>query len=257
MTPFRDEQGYRKGVPAFVDAYNRVRELITTTGLEPGDLIPGEVALSAELYVDRAVLQEALLLLEEDGKLVRDRGRRWRVARERSGALGFAEGFHHVLGDDVHPARRLHAGIEAVSAWSGELLGTDEKVLVWETVFEHEGVLLAATLELLVLSATPPELLEELDATRHVVAEQPTLLDALGAERRARLTPTLWRLAAVSRSTERLSWMELPLHGIPAAVTTVLAEDDRPVYLAKNIFDLATFDLEVDQRPAVADRPRG
>ena len=57
------------------------------------------------------------------------------------------------------------------------------------------------------------------------------------------MTPELWRLSPLSRTTERLSWMELPLHGIPAALTVVLAEGGRPTYLAKNIFDLATFDL--------------
>jgi hypothetical protein len=42
--------------------------------------------------------------------------------------------------------------------------------------------------------------------------------------------------------------MELPLHGIPAALTVVLADDHGvPVYLAKNIFDLGTFDLVVDK----------
>jgi len=40
--------------------------------------------------------------------------------------------------------------------------------------------------------------------------------------------------------------MELPLHGIPASLTVVLADGDRPVYLAKNTFDLATFDVAVD-----------
>ena len=52
--------------------------------------------------------------------------------------------------------------------------------------------------------------------------------------------------------------MELPLHGIPAALTVVLAEDGAPVYVAKNIFDLGTFDLVVDQLGSgVSDhRPR-
>ena len=61
------------------------------------------------------------------------------------------------------------------------------------------------------------------------------------------MTPEVWRLSAVSRSAERLSWTELPLHGIPAVLTVVLAEAGRPVYLAKNVFDLGTFDIVVDQ----------
>jgi hypothetical protein len=60
------------------------------------------------------------------------------------------------------------------------------------------------------------------------------------------MAPVVWRLAPVSRDTERLSWMDLPLHGMPAVVTTVLAEDGVPTYLAKNIFDLTSFQVSVD-----------
>ncbi len=120
-------------------------------------------------------------------------------------------------------------------------------MLVWETVFEHDDVLLASTLEMMALAAAPPELTEALDPEKHDLTAWPTMLEALGPERRAGLTPQLWRISPISRSTERLSWMELPLHGIPAALTVVLAEDGAPVYLAKNILDLGTFDLVVDQ----------
>ncbi|MXG91630.1 GntR family transcriptional regulator [Nocardioides flavescens] len=241
-----EEQTFRAGVPAYVEAYDKISELIARTGLRPGDLVPGEVTLAADLYADRVAVAEALLLLEEDGRLVRDRGRRWRVAPRRTAPVGFAASFHRMLGPEVHPARRLLAEVERPSAWTRDLLGADEPCLVWETVFEREGVLLAASLELLLTSAAPAELLDDLDASVHVVSERPSLLETLGADVRARLTPQVWRLAPVSRNTERLSWMELPLHGIPASLTVVLADGDRPVYLAKNTFDLATFDLAVD-----------
>jgi hypothetical protein len=123
----------------------------------------------------------------------------------------------------------------------------DGQVLTWETVFAHDDVLLASTLEMMVLDAVPPELVAALDLEQHDLTAWPTMLDALGAERRARLQPEIWRLAQISRATERLSWMELPLHGIPASLTSVLSEDGRPVYLAKNVFDLGSFDLVVDQ----------
>ena len=35
------------------------------------------------------------------------------------------------------------------------------------------------------------------------------------------------------------------MHGIPAALTVVLAEAGTPTYLAKNVFDLGTFGLTV------------
>ena len=37
------------------------------------------------------------------------------------------------------------------------------------------------------------------------------------------------------------------MHAIPAAVTVVLADDGVPVYAAKNIFDLGSFSVTVDQ----------
>jgi hypothetical protein len=114
-------------------------------------------------------------------------------------------------------------------------------------VFAHDDVLLASTLEMMVLDAAPPHLAAALDVDEHDLAVWPTMLEALGPERRAGLTADVWRLAQISRATERLSWMELPLHGIPASLTSVLSEGGRPVYLAKNIFDLGTFDLVVDQ----------
>ena len=38
-----------------------------------------------------------------------------------------------------------------------------------------------------------------------------------------------------------------PPAALPAALTVVLAEEGRPVYVAKNILDLGTFDLVVDE----------
>ena len=234
----------RDGIPPFVEVYDRILDLVRK--LDPLDLLPGEVALAAELGFARGLVHEALLLLEEDGKLVRERDRLWRVAPVAEPAA-FTDSFHRMLGGRARPVRRLLVGIEDGSHWSHELLRGETQVLVWETVFEHDDVLLASTLEMMALAAAPPELTEALDPEKHDLTAWPTMLEALGQERRARLTPQLWRISPISRSTERLTWMELPLHGIPAALTVVLAEDGAPVYLAKNILDLGTFDLVVDQ----------
>jgi DNA-binding transcriptional regulator YhcF (GntR family) len=242
------EERFRVGVPAFVTAYDAIQTLIAREGLRPGQALPGEVALTEELGVDRLVVREALMLLQEDCVVARDAKNHWVLSEPNAIRAGFTDSFHHFLGDAVSAVRRVHVAVEPGSTWSQRLLDTTEQFLVWETVFARDDVLLASTLEFLVLSAAPPELLVELDASKHAVADAPTMLEALGAERRAGLTPLLWRLVQSSQHSQRLSWMELPLHGIPAALTVVHAEGGRPVYLAKNRFDLATFNLTVDVR---------
>lgn len=247
MTEWRDpERHVRTGVPPFVDAYNRVRELIARDRFEAGEQLPNEVVIGGELSISRDLAHEALLLLEEDGHVVRDKDRRWCVAPAVDGPVGFAAGFHRQLRDAVTPVRRLHAAIERGSSWSREMLRSDEPKLVWETVFAQDGVLLASTLEVMPVSAVPAEVAEADPAAQRDVERWPTLLDALAPTRREQMEPIIWRLAPVSRSTERLSWMDLPLHGMPAVVTVVLGEGGSPCYLAKNIFDLTSFQVAVD-----------
>ena len=81
MSAEKDAERYvRDGIPIFVAVYDRIRELIEKMGLGPGEALPGDVAIGGELGVDHDLVHEALLLLEEDGHLVRDRSRRWCVA---------------------------------------------------------------------------------------------------------------------------------------------------------------------------------
>ena len=240
------ERYVRHGVPDFVVVYDVVLDHVRRTGLAPGQRLPGEVALARELGVERHLLHEVLLLLEEDRYVARDRDRLWTVAHPATRPVGFAESFHRVLGDRVRPVRRLHVSLEEGSSWAHDLLGVARPMLAWETVFALDDVLLASSLELMLLDAVPDELTAQLDPVEHDVTAQPTILECLGPERRAGLVPEVWRLSSLSRATERLAWMELPLHGIPAALTVVLSEGGRPVYLAKNIFDLGSFDLSVN-----------
>ena len=129
----------------------------------------------------RALVREALLLLEEDGKVVRERDRIWRVAPTAEPAA-FTDSFHRMLGGRARPVRRLLVGIEDGSHWSHELLRGETQVLVWETVFAFDDVLLASTLEMMALAAAPPELTAELvarEARPHGLAD-----DARGARPR-------------------------------------------------------------------------
>jgi GntR family transcriptional regulator len=240
------EKFVRAGVPPFVGVYDQLRAVIRRTGLGPGDRLPSEVVLGGQLRVTRTLVHEALLLLEEDGHLVRDRNRRWCVAEPSGGPAGFADGFHHQLGGRATPVRRLHAAVESGSTWTQELLGTDEPLLVWETVFAVDGVLLASALEMMPASTLPDDLVQAPAEVQRDVGRWPTMLDAVDPERRAGMTPLVWRVTPVSQGTERLLWMELPMHGIPASLTLVLGEGGEPAYLAKNLFDLGSLAVTVN-----------
>ena len=66
-------------------------------------------------------------LLEEDGKVVRERDRLWRVAPTAEPAA-FTDSFHRMLGGRARPVRRLLVGIEDGSHWSHELLRAETQV---------------------------------------------------------------------------------------------------------------------------------
>lgn len=60
--------------PLYAQAYDRLLSLIQAGELEPGDRLPSEAKLAAQLGISRATLREALRLLEEEGTIVRRQG---------------------------------------------------------------------------------------------------------------------------------------------------------------------------------------
>ena len=135
MSAYEEAERYvRSGLPPFVEVYDRIRDLVRDKGLTPGDPLPVDVVLAEELDAPRDLVREALLLLGEDGKLVR-RERRWCVAQPPDGPVAFTESFHRLLGGQARPVRRLLVAVEDGSQWSHELLRMEGQVLTWETVF--------------------------------------------------------------------------------------------------------------------------
>ena len=59
----------------FIQAFRRIRSYIVENGLKPGDLLPTEQALSAELGVSRNVLREAIKSMELMGMVSASPGR--------------------------------------------------------------------------------------------------------------------------------------------------------------------------------------
>ncbi len=75
-------------------AYDRLFSLLREGHWRPGDRLPSEPQLAAQLGISRATLREALRLLEEEGRIVRRQG----------------------LGTFVAPERRLESGLERLES---------------------------------------------------------------------------------------------------------------------------------------------
>jgi GntR family transcriptional regulator len=71
------------GVPLYVQVRQAIRAQITSGRLKPGDMLPGEVALSEQLGISRLTVHRAMRELVADGLLVRQRARGTFVAVPR------------------------------------------------------------------------------------------------------------------------------------------------------------------------------
>src|SRR5215216_5484349 len=78
----------RAGKPSLVDvAEEALRTWLQTGRHRPGDRLPPEQELSAQLGISRGTLRTALRRLEESGEIVRRQGSGTYVGRAASGAL--------------------------------------------------------------------------------------------------------------------------------------------------------------------------
>lgn len=236
----------RERIPLCVVVYDRILEALRESGLRPGEEIPGEVQLAADLQVSRTVAREALLLLEEDGVLVRRSGRRRTLAPARTNAADFNSGIEHLLdATEVSLDSRLQARIVPTDAFTRDHLETSSDMLMWESTWRAGASSIGSSLEFMSSSLAPPELLAPAARSSDSGASG-SLLSAVGPARRARWTPFLWRFTLASPKTERMTWSGLPARAVPAMLVVGLAERGRPVYLAKHLLDLSKVSVTVD-----------
>ena len=183
---------FRPGIPAFVQVYDRLRELIARDGLEPGERLPSEVMLAGELGITRELVRESLLP-PRGGR--RTSSRDWAAAlvrgrTARAQRIGFARRGSTASSGGAVPVRRLHAAVEGGSTWSHELLRTEERTpRLGDRLRASTARLLASALELMPESALPDDVVGATDAEQRDVERWPTLLDALDPVRRAAMTP--------------------------------------------------------------------
>lgn len=244
IRPVRDRR------PLSVQVYDRLVEALRKQG-QPGDLIPPEIELAAELGVSRTVLREALRLLEEDGFI--ERGvdpRRRQLAR----ASSRPPAFNAPLEDMLHAASPLQIQVVRTeeikpTSWSKMLLeldGDDTSILYRECLFSIDGEPVASALEMVPIDEGIPTHL-----INGAQDEPQTLLMALGPQFRSKCVPTLWRLAAASSGGGSRKGFMRPRADQSAvtSLTTVLSRSGRPVYLAKHLLRLDLVGVSVGDSP--------
>lgn len=131
--------GAWSGLPLRVQVYEQVNAWIHTGQLAPGSQLPTENGLCDLFGVSRTVIREALILLEEDGVVVRRRGIGRFVATDRP-ELGLEQlrPLERLLGTDG--VVRLETSIEKPTSLVEHHLavGPDSNILRWETLLSTE-----------------------------------------------------------------------------------------------------------------------
>ncbi|MDF2373444.1 MAG: GntR family transcriptional regulator [Rhizobiaceae bacterium] len=241
MRPVRDRR------PLSVQVYDRLVGALRKQG-RPGDAIPPEIELSAELGVSRTVLREALRLLEEDGVIERGVDPR---RRQLAAPSARPPSFNAPLEEMLHAARPLTVKIIrtepiAPTSWSRALLELPDDhgdLICRESLFLFGDEPVVSALEIVSASDTSiPLHLTELEAS-----SGQTLLSALGPQFRSKCVPTVWRIAAGSASTSRTGFSRMRSDQHLTSLTTVLSRRGKPVFLAKHLLRLDIVALSVGE----------
>jgi DNA-binding GntR family transcriptional regulator len=93
--------------PLYVTIADDIRERIIDGHLKPGDVLPSELAASAERGVSRSVVRQAYQQLEAEGLVLSGQGRGWYV-REHQPLIWYAS----------RPERNTRTDISPADAWS-------------------------------------------------------------------------------------------------------------------------------------------
>lgn len=244
VRPVRDRR------PLSVQVYDRLVEALRKQR-RPGDLVPPEIELSAELGVSRTVLREALRLLEEDGVIERSADpRRRQIARPSARPPSF-----HAPLEEMLQARAplrvkvVRTELIAATSWSRALLElTDgaEQLFCRESLILADGEPVVSALEMVPAdSAQIPTYLVD-PAAKSV---EQTLLAALGPQFCSKCTPSLWRIAAGTSISSRSGFEKQRGDMHMTSLTVVLSRQGRPVFLAKYLLRLDLVTLSVGQTP--------
>ncbi|MET9146174.1 GntR family transcriptional regulator [Streptomyces sp. NPDC057197] len=234
-------QGDRRHSPR-VELYQRIVAAIDDGTFPPGARLPSEPALAAQLGVSRPALREVLILLQEDGVIIRRQGSGSTVSQSPPApGLERLLPVESLLGPGTVRCRRLAAELEEPTDFSGFhlRLAPSERTCFWETVvdidgapacFAHEWAADEATLR-----AVDPALATALGTAPTGPDPAATMLsaflDAAPLPMTARST-----LGATMLGKERGTAISRPPETPALLLTQTVSVSGRPVLAAKYLF---------------------
>ncbi len=243
ISPVRDRR------PLSVQVYDRLVEALRKQA-RPGDQVPPELELAAELGVSRTVLREALRLLEEDGVI--ERGvdpRRRQLARSASRPASFTSPLEDMLkGSTPLTVKVMRTEPIAPTSWSRgllELTPANQRLLCRESLFFAGDEPVASALEIVPVDLAPVHATASANGHR----DGQTLLAAFGPQFRSKCVPTLFRVAAGSASGARAGFSRLRGDSHLTSITMVLSRAGRPVFLGKHLLRLDLVALSMGEPP--------
>lgn len=223
MFPLRDRR------PLAVQVYDRLFDALIRPETE-GAEIPTELELVDKLRVSRTTVRQALALLEEDGLLVRGRGRRRLVAMSAPAGTINPPLEEMITASGALDVRGIARSTLPATRWSSALLKVPlgAPLTMWESVLVQGERVVASALE-----AVIPEFGDAI-AER----DDATLLAALGQPFRSRAVQATCRIAAHSAAVRDEFDGGIRADAGAVVVTQLLSVRGRPAYLAKHVVRL-------------------
>ncbi len=227
--------------------------------LRPGDQLPPEHELAAELMVSRATIRSAVAALARQGLVVRRQGVGTFVseAARLSNPLSEAIDFNHLIA--AHGAQSAVSFVDVARRAAGDLadtlsLAVDAPVLRFTKVFTADGQPIVHAVNTLPIEMLGPELTGAAQAHPEVTEPLFDFLDGrLGLTTRYQLSSISAAVTARS-GPGRLAGLDVPA-GLPLLVFDEVGfgDGDRPLWHSRNSFPPSSMRFElVRHRPTAA-----
>jgi GntR family transcriptional regulator len=244
------------GQPLRVAIYSRIAEGIRARVFVPGAALPNEIELGEHLGVSRTVVREALMLLEEDGRIVTRRGIGRFVATEQP-RIGLEQlrSLERVLATADTPVsvRRVTAEIQTATDFSAGALGIARGTRTWffESVLTRGADKIALVQEYLpadeALFKLSPALATGLPSRKK---DASTVLDLVITTLGQKLSRSAFDITVGTVGAVRGRLLGLRPADPILLMNQTISIGDKPLYLAKHVVSAKAGHLSVMQTPS-------